>query len=40
MEPAGWIVMSVSVGSVIVLLTFCLYRVLTLPPIAEDDPDS
>lgn len=40
MEPAGWIVMGVSVGSVILLLTFCLFRVLTLPPVADDEPDS
>ncbi|MEL6105443.1 MAG: hypothetical protein AAFU85_05380 [Planctomycetota bacterium] len=40
MEPAGWIVMSVSVGSVILLLTFCLSRVLMLPPVTDDDPDS
>ncbi len=39
MEPAGWIVMIASVGSVLSLLTFCLIRVLSLPPVAEDDQD-
>ncbi|WP_261344958.1 hypothetical protein [Roseiconus nitratireducens] len=37
MEPAGWIVMIASVGSVISLLSFCLYRVLTLPPVPDED---
>ena len=32
MTPAGWTVMIVSVGSVLTLVSFCLYRVLTLPP--------
>jgi hypothetical protein len=32
MTAAGWIIMIVSVGSVLALATFCLYRVLTLPP--------
>jgi hypothetical protein len=29
--------MIVSVTVVISLLTFCLYRVLTLPPVPDDD---
>jgi hypothetical protein len=33
MTSAGWVVMIVSVGSVITLVTFCLIRVLTLPPV-------
>ena len=33
MNPSGWIVMIVSVGSVLALVTFCLYRVLRLPPV-------
>jgi hypothetical protein len=33
MTPLGWLVMLVSVGSVIALTAFCLYRVLTLPPV-------
>jgi hypothetical protein len=32
MEPAGWFIMIVSVGSVLLLTGFCFYRVLTLPP--------
>lgn len=40
MEPAGWIVMGVSVGLVVSLLAFCLIRVLMLPPVSDDDPDS
>ncbi len=43
MNTAGWIVMLLSVGSVVSLVIFCLYRVLTLPPVSddesEDDPD-
>ena len=37
MEPGGWIVMIASVGSVVCLLAFCLYKVLTLPPVGDDD---
>jgi hypothetical protein len=33
MTVGGWIVMIVSVSTVLTLVTFCLYRVLTLPPI-------
>ncbi len=32
MTTAGWAIMIVSVGSVLVLAAFCLVRVLTLPP--------
>lgn len=32
MTPLGWIMMLGSVGSVLGLTIFCLYRVLTLPP--------
>jgi hypothetical protein len=35
MEPAGWAIMIVSVGSVCALTTFCFYRVMTMPPQAE-----
>jgi len=31
MTSAGWVIMLLSVGSVLSLVTFCLYRVLTLP---------
>lgn len=33
MTTGGWIVMLVSVGSVLTLVSYCLYRVLSLPPI-------
>jgi len=32
MTPAGWAIMIVSVSSVLALVFFCMYRVLTLPP--------
>jgi len=35
MNPAGWIIMTVSVGSVCVLTAFCFYRVLTMPAAEE-----
>jgi hypothetical protein len=37
MSTLGWLVMVVSVGSVLLLNVFCLYRVLTLPPADVDD---
>ncbi|MDZ4657925.1 MAG: hypothetical protein SH868_10150 [Bythopirellula sp.] len=33
MNPAGWTIMIVSVGSVLALTAYCFYRVLTLPPV-------
>jgi hypothetical protein len=36
MQMGGWIVMIASVGSVLCLLTFCLYKVFTLPPVGQD----
>jgi hypothetical protein len=36
LTPASWVIMLVSVGSVVVLVTFCLIRVLTLPPTEEE----
>ncbi len=36
MTTAGWIVMLCSVGSVLTLAGFCLFRVLTLPPANEE----
>ena len=32
LTPGGWTVMLLSVGSVLILVSFCLVRVLTLPP--------
>ncbi len=38
MNPAGWAVMILSIGAVVVMLGYCLYRVLTLPSVeAEED---
>ena len=37
MTPFGWAMMTVSVGSVLALMTYCLYRVLTLPPAEIED---
>lgn len=36
MTTGGWIVMILSVGSVLTLVTFCMYRVLTLPPVEQE----
>jgi hypothetical protein len=36
MEPAGWLTMLLSVGTVLSLVSYCLYRVLTLPPEEVD----
>jgi hypothetical protein len=33
MTPLGWTIMIVSICSVLALNVFCLYRVLTLPPV-------
>ncbi len=40
MNIYGWIVMTVSVSSVVTLLAYCLYRVMTMPPVPDDDPES
>ena len=37
MQPLGWLMMIVSVGSVLALTGFCLYRVLILPPVELED---
>jgi hypothetical protein len=37
MTTAGWVVMIVSVGSVVTLVTFCLVRVLSLPPVEVEE---
>lgn len=37
MTVGGLIVMSLSVCSVLTLVTFCLYRVLTLPPVEVEE---
>ncbi len=37
MTPAGWLVMIVSVGSVVALVSYCLYRVLSLPSVEVEE---
>ena len=37
MELGGWIVMTVSVSSVLTLVSYCLYRVLSLPPVEVEE---
>ncbi|MFG0335382.1 MAG: hypothetical protein ACF8TS_18640 [Maioricimonas sp. JB049] len=36
MNPAGWTVMVVSISSVLALVSYCMYRVLSLPPLEEE----
>ena len=33
----GWAVMLISIGTVLSLLSYCLFRVLTLPPVNVQD---
>jgi hypothetical protein len=33
----GWLIMTVSISSVIAMTVFCLWRVLTLPPVEATD---
>ncbi len=40
MTPLGGIVMVVSVGSVLALTAYCLFRVLTLPPVEMEHLDT
>jgi len=37
MTPLGFLIMVVSIGSVVALTGFCLHRVLTLPPVETED---
>lgn len=37
MTTAGWVVMILSVGSVLALVSYCLWRVLTLPPVEIEE---
>ena len=32
MTTAGWAIMTVSIAGVLSLISFCMYRVLSLPP--------
>lgn len=36
MTVSGWLIMLLSVGSVLALCAFCTSRVLSLPPIEEE----
>jgi hypothetical protein len=36
LNPWGWTIMLVSVGSVVLLTVYCMARVLALPPIEAD----
>jgi len=40
MTPLGWTIMFVSILSVLALNAFCLYRVLTLPPVDVEHLDT
>ena len=37
MTTGGWIVMVISVGSVLTLVSYCLIRVLCLPPVEVEE---
>jgi hypothetical protein len=37
MTPGGWAVMIVSVGTVLVLVTYCFVRVMSLPPLDMEE---
>ena len=40
MTLLGWLIMSISIGVVLALNVFCLYRVLTLPPVEIEHLDT
>jgi hypothetical protein len=37
MTPAAWTIMIASVTFVLALVSYCLYRVLTLPPVEVEE---
>ena len=37
MTPIGWFMMIVSMSTVLCLVSFCLYKVLTLPPVEVEE---
>jgi hypothetical protein len=39
LSSTGLTVMLCSVGSVLCLLSFCLFKVMTLPPVGDDEED-
>ena len=37
LTPAGWVIMVLSMGTVLSLAAFSLYKVLTLPPVDVEE---
>lgn len=37
MTPLGWIIMCVSIGFVVSLVSWCYWTVLSLPPLDPDE---
>lgn len=37
MSAAGWIIMLGSISAVLTLVSYCLYRVLSLPPVEVEE---
>jgi hypothetical protein len=37
MTTAGWTIMIVSISSVLILTAYCMFRVLTLPPLVAEE---
>ncbi len=37
MEPLGWVMMIVSIGTVLCMVTFCLIKVMSLPEVEMDE---
>ncbi|MEZ6055847.1 MAG: hypothetical protein R3C01_04000 [Planctomycetaceae bacterium] len=37
MTPLGWAIMVMSIGTVLTLLTFCLYKVFALPQMDVEE---
>ncbi|QDT17531.1 hypothetical protein CA12_36580 [Alienimonas californiensis] len=38
MTVLGWIIMGTSITTVLVVLAYCLVKVLTLPPVEDELP--
>lgn len=36
MNTYGWLIMCISIGFVLTLVSWCYYKVLTLPPLEDD----
>jgi hypothetical protein len=37
LNASGWVIMGLSIGSVLILSAFCYYRVMTMPPADATD---